>query len=290
MEKLLLLALVGLVAQLVDGTLGMAYGLSSATLLLAFGFAPTVISASVHAAELVTTFASGAAHWHFKNTDARTAAILAVPGAIGAFAGATVLASVDGAVARPMVSAILFGLGALLLFTLSRGRRPVTNRRPLSRRFLGPLGLVAGFIDATGGGGWGPVTTPALLAKGEAPNKTVGSVDTAEFAVAAAATLGFLLTSGPEVFNLPWVAALMAGGLVAAPVAAWLVSRMPHQLLGVLIAGVILLTNLRTLLSHFAAPTDVSFALYLLVLVAWGMGFWLMRRRQTGAALPDLAA
>jgi len=237
MERLFLIALVGLLAQMIDGTLGMAYGLSSATLLLAFGFAPTVVSASVHAAEIVTTLASGIAHWRFRNTDLRTAGTLAIPGAIGAFLGATLLASIDGAVAKPMVAGILFALGVLLLFTFARNQAPAARQHRLSARFLTPLGLVAGFIDATGGGGWGPVTTPTLLARGGAPRKTVGSVDTAEFAVVAAATLGFLLTAGPEVIHVPWVAALIAGGLVAAPVAAWLVSRMPHHLLGVLIAG-----------------------------------------------------
>ncbi|WP_091663552.1 sulfite exporter TauE/SafE family protein [Micromonospora auratinigra] len=249
MRKLLILALVGLAAQLVDGALGMAYGLTSSTLLLFAGVAPAAASASVHLAEIGTTLAAGLSHWRFGNVDWRVVARIAVPGAVGAFAGATFLSAISTEAAAPWMAAILFSLGAYLLVRFSRPLRANRAAGGLRTRFLAPLGLVAGFIDATGGGGWGPVATPALLVSGRLePRRVIGSVDTAEFVVAGAASIGFLIGLGTEGFLLSTVLALLAGGLVAAPVAAWLVRIVPAQLLGAVIGGVIVLTNARILL------------------------------------------
>ena len=190
MRKLVLLALVGLGAQLVDGSLGMAYGVTSTTLLLAIGTNPAAASATVHLAEIGTTLASGASHWKFGNVDWKVVPRIGIPGAIGAFAGATFLSSLDTSVAAPVMSLILLALGLYVLvrFTV-KGLRRDRLGQPLRRRFLAPLGLVAGFVDATGGGGWGPVGTPAILASGRLePRKVIGSIDTSEFLVSVAAS------------------------------------------------------------------------------------------------------
>nr|WP_218906297.1 sulfite exporter TauE/SafE family protein [Micromonospora jinlongensis] len=269
-RKLLVLALVGLVAQLIDGSLGMAYGLTSSTLLLVAGVAPAAASASVHLAEIGTTLAAGVAHWRFGNVDWRVVTRIALPGAIGAFAGATVLSSISTEAAAPWMAAILFTLGAYLLIRFARPLRTDRVGGRLRGRFLGPLGLVAGFVDATGGGGWGPVATPALLVSGRMePRKVIGSVDTSEFVVAGAASVGFLIGLGTEGFLLPTVAALLIGGLIAAPLAAWLVRIVPAQLLGAAVGGVIVLTNARTLLRSAELDGPVRPITYALLAAGW---------------------
>ncbi|WP_018223324.1 sulfite exporter TauE/SafE family protein [Salinispora pacifica] len=274
MRKLLVLAFVGLAAQLVDGALGMAYGLTSSTLLLLAGIAPAAASASVHLAEVGTTFAAGVAHWRFGNVDWRVVGRIAVPGALGAFAGATFLSALSTAAAAPWMAAILFTLGAYLLVRFARPLRTERRAGRLRSRFLSPLGLVAGFVDATGGGGWGPVATPALLVSGRLePRRVIGSVDTAEFLVAGAASVGFLIGLGSEGFLLPMVLALLAGGLIAAPVAAWLVRLVPAQLLGAAVGGVIVLTNARTLMRALDLGAGVRPVAYALLALAWGVAF-----------------
>ncbi|MET7376937.1 sulfite exporter TauE/SafE family protein [Micromonospora arida] len=270
MRKLLVLALVGLVAQLIDGSLGMAYGLTSSTLLLVAGVAPAAASASVHLAEIGTTLAAGVAHWRFGNVDWRVVTRIALPGAVGAFAGATLLSSISTEAAGPWMAGILFTLGAYLLIRFARPLRTDRVGGRLRSRFLGPLGLVAGFVDATGGGGWGPVATPALLVSGRMePRKVIGSVDTSEFVVAGAASIGFLIGLGSEGFLLPTVAALLIGGLIAAPLAAWLVRIVPAQLLGAAVGGVIVLTNARTLIRSAELDGPARPALYALLAAGW---------------------
>jgi uncharacterized membrane protein YfcA len=272
-KTLVLLALVGLGAQLVDGSLGMAYGVTSTTLLLAIGTNPAVASATIHLAEIGTTLASGLAHWRFGNVDWKVVAKVGVPGAVGAFAGATFLSHLSTEIAAPVMSLILVSLGAYLLvrFTL-RGIDRRNLGKPVRKRFLAPLGLVAGFVDATGGGGWGPVGTPALLASGRMePRKVIGSIDTSEFLVALAASLGFLLSLGSQGINPVWVAGLLGGGLVAAPLAAWLVRHIPPRMLGSLVGGVIVLTNTRTLLKSdwIAAGDPLRYAVYAVIYAIW---------------------
>lgn len=250
MRTLILLALVGLGAQLVDGSLGMAYGVTSTTLLLALGTSPAAASATVHLAEIGTTLASGVSHWRFGNVDWRVVVRVGVPGAIGSFAGATVLSNLSTEVAKPVMSLILLALGIFVLVRFTVAGVP-THRHghPLRRRFLAPLGLVAGFVDATGGGGWGPVGTPALLASGRIePRKVIGSIDTSEFLVAIAASLGFLLALGNSGIVPMQALALLIGGLIAAPIAAWLVRHVPPRALGSAAGGLIIVTNTRTLL------------------------------------------
>jgi uncharacterized membrane protein YfcA len=245
MRNLIILGLAGLVAQLVDGSLGMAYGVTSSTLLLAVGTAPAAASAAVHFSEIGTTLVSGVAHHRLGNVDWRTVGIIAVPGAVGAFAGATLLSNLDGDAAKPWVATLLLALGGYVVwrFLVLGGRRP-QFRGTLPVRFLAPLGLVAGATDAIGGGGWGPVGTTSLLSSGRLePRKVVGSIDTSEFVVAVAGSLGFLLALGSQGIDFRIAAALLVGGVLAAPLAALLVRHLPARILGVAAGGLIVLTN-----------------------------------------------
>ncbi len=272
MRSFVVLTLVGLAAQLVDGSLGMAYGVTSTTLLLAVGISPALASASVHIAEVGTTLASGVSHWKFGNVDWKKVGWLAVPGGIGAFLGAVVLVSVITAeAAEPIIAIFLFSLGVYILarFSFRRREKPV-NIRPISRAFLAPLGLVAGFLDAAGGGGWGPISTPTLLSSGRMePRKIVGTVDTSEFVVAVCASIGFLLTL--SFAAVPWqvVGAILVGGLVAAPIAAWVVRILPMRVLGTAVGGVILITNMRTFLEAVGVRGGLVLVIYALIVVVW---------------------
>ena len=273
MRALILLGLVGFAAQLVDGSLGMAYGVTSTTLLLAIGTNAAAASATVHLAEIGTTLASGISHWRFGNVDWKVVAKIGIPGAVGAFAGATFLSSLSTEFAAPVMSIILLALGAYILVRFTAFGLPRGNLdKPLRRRFLAPLGLLAGFVDATGGGGWGPVGTPAILASGRlAPRKVIGSVDASEFLVAIAASIGFFFGIGSENIDFAWVGVLLLGGIIAAPIAAWLVRHIPPRILGSAVGGVIILTNVRTLLRSdwIDASSGVQTVAYLVIAVIW---------------------
>ncbi|MFX3624848.1 MAG: sulfite exporter TauE/SafE family protein [Ectobacillus sp.] len=273
MKKLIVLAIVGFIAQLIDGALGMAYGVTSSSLLLAFGITPAVASASVHLSEVVTTAASGVSHIKFGNVDRKLVYRLIIPGSIGAFTGACFLSNLPGNVVKPYVSIFLLVLGAYVLFRFlfkfQTGEE--TKSKPLSAKQSIPLGLIAGFADATGGGGWGPIATPVLLSKkGMTARKVVGTVDTSEFAIAVSATLGFIISLGWETVNWLWVGALMIGGVVAAPIAAWLVRIIPAQLMGILVGGFIILVNVRTILNTWIANPAYYPLVYGLLLLGWG--------------------
>ncbi|MFI6511980.1 sulfite exporter TauE/SafE family protein [Streptosporangium sp. NPDC050855] len=273
MRALILLGLVGFAAQLVDGSLGMAYGVTSTTLLLAIGTNPAAASATVHLAEIGTTLASGISHWRFNNIDWKVVAKIGIPGAIGAFAGATFLSGLSTEVAAPIMSIILLVLGLYVLIRFTAFGLPRGNLgKPLRKRFLAPLGLVAGFVDATGGGGWGPVGTPAILASGRlAPRKVIGSIDASEFLVAIAASVGFFFGIGSENIDFSWVAVLLIGGVIAAPIAAWLVRHIPPRILGSAVGGVIILTNVRTLLRSdwIDASGSIQAIAYITIAVIW---------------------
>ncbi|RDW16400.1 hypothetical protein CWR48_17315 [Oceanobacillus arenosus] len=270
MNRLVILALIGLVAQLVDGSLGMAYGVTSTSLLLLFGIAPAVASASVHMAEVVTTAASGVSHIRFGNVDKQVVYKLILPGSIGAFLGACFLSSIPGDIIKPYVSIFLLILGVFVIYRfLFNSNRKTSNKKWSNRQFV-PLGFIAGFFDATGGGGWGPIATPILLTDSKMePRKVIGSVDTSEFAIAVSSTLGFLLTLGWSNIDLQWVLALMIGGIIAAPIAAWLVKIIPTNLLGTLVGGIIIFTNIRTLLAAFGISQIVSLYTYIILGALW---------------------
>ncbi len=275
MRNLIVLAVVGLFAQLVDGALGMAYGVTSSSLLLATGIAPAAASAAVHLSEVGTTLASGAAHWRFGNVDWRVVRIMAVPGGIFAFLGATLLSNLDGDDAKPWVSLLLLSLGVYVVYRFLRlgGRRPEFRGR-VKARFLVPLAAVAGGMDAIGGGGWGPVGTSSLLAWGRIePRKVVGSIDTAEFVVAVGASVGFLLALGSSGIDFAWVLALLAGGVVAAPLAAYLVRHLPARILGTAAGGLIVITNVKTVLESslvgLAKDSPMVWSIVGLLAVIW---------------------
>ena len=283
MRNLIVLALVGFGAQLVDGSLGMGYGVTSTSLLLLAGLTPAAASASVHISELGTNIASGIAHWKLKNVDWRVVARIAGPGAIGAFLGATVLSSLSTENAAPVMSAILALLGIYVLARFVIGFKPVV-KKAMTIKFLAPLGLFAGFVDATGGGGWGPVATPALIADGRLePRKVIGTVDTSEFAVSAAASLGFLIGLGAAGINWYFALALLIGGLIAAPLAAVLVRFTPAHLLGVAVGGAILLTNSRVLMNTFEINPPARWAVYVAIVLIAGFGLYLSAQRHRAA-------
>lgn len=284
-----MLAVVGLVAQLVDGSLGMAYGVTSTTLLLSVGITPAVASAAVHLSEVGTTLVSGASHWRFGNVDWGKMRWMALPGGVGAFLGATVLSFISAEAAKPVVAVFLFALGVYILarFSFRRKERPV-RVRPISGRFLAPLGLGAGFLDAAGGGGWGPVSTPTLLSSGRMePRKVVGTVDTSEFVVAVCASVGFLLALSFQ--EIPWqvVGALLAGGVVAAPIAAWMIRLLPMRILGTIVGGVILITNMKTFLGAIGISGVSATLVYGLIVVIWlaALAFSILVNHQEKAAV-----
>ena len=225
-----------------------------------------------HLAEVGTTFASGLSHWKFKNIDWALVAKLGAPGAVGAFLGATVLSSLSTEHAAPLMAAILVAIGAYVLLRFSL-RTPLTLVRGSSHsvKFLAPLGLFGGFIDASGGGGWGPVTTSTLLSQGKtAPRTVIGSVSASEFLVAASASLGFLVGLRQEFLeNWPVVVGLMVGGVIAAPFAAWLVTKVSPALLGSAVGGVIVLTNSQKLVHFFDIQWPWSTGIYSVIVVAW---------------------
>lgn len=272
MQTLIVVAIAGLVAQFVDGSLGMGYGLTSSTLLIFAGLSPAAASASVHLAEVGTTALSGVAHHRFGNVDWHAVRRIAIPGGIGAFLGATLLSSLSTESAKPLASTLLFTLGIYVLLRFLLGKQRVSRKGQPGLRFLAPLGLIGGFIDATGGGGWGPVTTPTLLADGRlAPNRVVGTVSASEFIVAISASAGFFTALGGEVLRMEFVAALLAGGFIAAPIAAYMVRHLNPRLLGVIVGGFICFTNARTLLAAAGVSDDAFRIVYGAIVIVWAV-------------------
>jgi uncharacterized protein len=245
--EILLIALVAAFAQMVNGSMGMGYGTITSTLLLGLGMPPAIMSATVHLAQIGTTGASSLSHWRLGNLDWRLTLALGIPGAAGGFAGAFLITSIPTAVARPAVAVFLLLLGLVILLRFARQRIGVVpvGVRP---RFLPGIGGIAGFFDASGGGGWGPISMGTLMARPPTePRVVIGSVNASEFTVTLAATIGFLIALGWSGFPLLEVFALMAGGVLAAPLAAWLARHMPAHHLGVSVAVLLLVLNTRTL-------------------------------------------
>jgi uncharacterized membrane protein YfcA len=275
---LIAIAFAGFIAQLVDGSLGMGYGVTSTSLLLTVGLAPALASASVHLAEIGTTAASGLSHWRLGNVDMRSLLLIGIPGGVGGFLGAVVLANLSLEAARPMVSLVLLVLGAVIIARFIHRRRTaaaldagVAPAPPAEGRHgwtLIPLGLIGGFLDASGGGGWGPVTTSSLMAAARMrPRTIIGTVSGSEFIVSVAASVGFLLTLGSAGIDFGIVAMLLIGGLVAAPIAAWLVGKFDDQALATGVGGLIIFLNLDRGLALFGG-VDRSVALGLRLAVA----------------------
>ncbi|PWH05434.1 permease [Brachybacterium endophyticum] len=255
MPQLLMIALAGFAAQMVDGSLGMGYGVTSASILLAVGVAPSLVSATANIAQLGTTLTSGLAHHRGGNVDMQVLGRLAIPGGVGGLAGALLLTALPSDVTTPIMAGILTVLGARVILRFLRGRTRAADEAtapPLGSwhpGWLMPLGAVGGAVNAVGGGGWGPVVTSALLTAAPLPpRRVIGTVSAAEFVVTVCATLGFLVGLGLGGIDYPIVLALLLGGVLAAPLAARLAGRLPAPVLGVAVGSLILALNLPTLL------------------------------------------
>lgn len=262
MSDVVLVALAGFAASFVDGALGMGFGPTSSSILLSSGLSPASASATVNIAKVVTGVVGGAAHWRVGNVDRAIVARLAVPGALGAAVGAIILASVDGDDVRPVLAALLFAIGIRILlrfWRLAGSSSATTADGDHDLRGVTAAGAVGGVTNGMIGA-WGPVVTPFLLHRRVAPRIVVGSVNTAEIAVAVVA-VGSLLTAGHDGLEASTVIAMLGGGVLAAPVAALTVRHLPARLLGVLVAGLLLLTNAREL-ARWAELGPIRWAAY----------------------------
>ncbi len=258
MPLIVVFAIVGGIAQFVDGSLGMGFGVTSATLLTLLGYSAVAASAGTHAAKMGTTFVSGLAHWREGNVEWRVLIALAAPGVVGAFTGAVILTNVSMDGARIWMAAILLLLGVSIVMRFAFGKSLVPQMK-VRTRHLWPIGLAGGFVDATGGGGWGPVATPSLMTvTRHEPRKVVGTVNAAEFAVAVAASMGFLV--GAKESQVPWgaVVGLIIGGLLVAPFAARFAGRAPVHSLGTLVGGMVIISNLAVVFKLMGMPGAVG--------------------------------
>jgi uncharacterized membrane protein YfcA len=229
---------VGFTAQLIDGALGMAFGVISTTLLVSIGVPPAAASAGVHTVECFTTGVSGASHVAHRNVDWRLFFKLLIPGVIGGVLGAYVLTQVDASAARP---AVLIYLSAIGLYLVWRGYHyPPAERDP---RIVAPLGLAGGFLDAAGGGGWGPVVTSNLLLQGASPRRVIGTVNTVEFFLTVTVSATFIAALGVEAFTKATLG-LLIGGVAAAPIGAYVAKRVSAKPLLILVGAVLTITSL----------------------------------------------
>jgi uncharacterized protein len=243
-EEILPYVLIGFAAQLVDGALGMAYGVTASSLLLGSGVPPAVASATVHAAECFTTGVSAASHRAFGNIDRDQFRRLLLPGVLGAALGAYLLSRLPGDALKPWIAAYLMLMGVVIV---AKAFREFPSRRVTSH--LAPLGFFGALADAIGGGGWGPIVASNLLARGNGFRLTVGTVNAVEFFVTLTASVVFLLTLG--LANWTLVAGLAIGGVLAAPFGAYLVSRVRPKPFQVAVGVLVIVLSLRTLWNTF---------------------------------------
>lgn len=242
---ILLFVLVGFIAQIIDGSLGMAYGVSSNALLLTLGVPPAAASASVHTSEVFTTLVSGLSHLKLGNVDKSLVKKLAIPGVLGGILGAYIISNIDSSLLKPIISIYLLIMGVRILIKAFQGVkvRDPDSFKPLP---MGILGLVGGFCDAAGGGGWGPIVTTTLLSQGSTPRKTIGSVNLSEFFVTLAEAVTFVITIGLVHWTV--IIGLLIGGMVAAPLGAFFTQRISIKPMMMLVGILVILLNVRTLL------------------------------------------
>jgi uncharacterized membrane protein YfcA len=259
MSDLVLVGLAGFVASLVDGALGMGFGPTSSSILLSAGVSPAAASTTVNLAKVATGLVAGASHWRFGNIDRPLVLRLAIPGAIGALIGTTVLVSVEGDDLRPILAAVLLlvGLRILLRFSRPLPLQPDTDPGVAEGR-LPPFNASGVEVAATAGGvtnglvgAWGPVVTPFLLHRGLPPRFAIGSVNTAEVAVALVSAVSLISSLGGEGLEAGVVVAMLLGGMIAAPIAAYVVRFVPARALGLAVAGLLLTTQTRELATYF---------------------------------------
>lgn len=244
-QKFLWFLLIGFFAQLVDGSLGMAYGVSANSFLLATGISPASASASVHISEVFTTLASGLSHWKFKNVDWPIVKRLVIPGVIGGVVGAYLLVNFPSNILKPIITVYLLLMGIRIFI---KAFRSVPWIQFKTSHYIA-LGALGGFFDAVGGGGWGPIVTSTLLGQNEQARKIIGSVNISEFFVTFAEAVTFITLIGMA----PWtiVLGLITGGVIAAPLAAFLTARIPNKTMLIVIGLVIIFLQVRTLLGLF---------------------------------------
>ncbi|MCL4766978.1 MAG: sulfite exporter TauE/SafE family protein [Hyphomicrobiaceae bacterium] len=240
-DELAIYVALGFVAQVVDGALGMAYGVTVSSVLLSMGVPPAVTSACVHAAEVFTTGTSGLAHWWAGNIDRRLVLRLVLPGMIGGAIGAFALTNVPGELVRPWISAYLLALGIVILW---KAFRPRSNQVETPKG-VAPLGFFGGILDAMGGGGWGPLVTSTLVGFGAAPRIVIGSVNLTEFFVTLTISATFLATIGLSLW--PIIAGLVVGGMLAAPFAALAVRHLPARALMIIVGCVVIIMSSRSI-------------------------------------------
>jgi uncharacterized protein len=240
-NDLLLFIAVGFAAQMIDGAIGMAYGITATTMLMSFGVPPATASASIHAAEVFTTAASGTAHWRMGNVDRKLVARLAIPGMIGGGIGAYLLATIPGDKIRPFVSAYLLLMGIVIVWRAIWSERP----KEACPKHVAPLGFVGGFLDAIGGGGWGAMVTSTLIGRGMTPRFAIGSANLAEFFVTVVVTATFVATIGITLWQV--IVGLVIGGVAAAPFAAYTTKHLPDKPIMVIVGVVVILLSLRVL-------------------------------------------
>lgn len=290
MQELLVMALAGFAAAFVDGVLGMGFGPTSASILLSSGINPAGVSTSINIVKVATGVAGGLSHWRFGNIDRRLVARLAVPGVLGAAVGTFVLTSVDPAAMRPILAVLLLLIGMRILL---RFRSPIVSSDTHVVDHPNTTGVeVAGAVGGiTNGliGAWGPVVTPFLLHRGVMPRIVVGSVNTAEIAVAFVAA-GSLLSAGGTGIRVATVAAMLVGGIIAAPIAAWSVRVVPARALGLAVAYLLLITNVREIAiwQGLGAGRWWAYAAVTL-LVAWAAGARRLAARRAAAVAAGLA-
>jgi uncharacterized membrane protein YfcA len=243
--SILVYIFVGFLAQMIDGALGMAYGVSSNTFLLSIGVPPAIASASVHVAETFTTAVSGVSHWRLGNVDKDLFKKLIIPGVLGAVVGAYILSQIDGNIIKPYISAYLLIMGIIILIKALRSEhkdQKVTDH-------ISILGAIGGFFDAIGGGGWGPIVTTTLVVRGNNPRFTIGSVNMSEFFVTFSQSVVFIFTLSSELLsNWPVIIGLLVGGIIAAPFAAVVTKRLPVRVLMALVGILIIGLSIRTIL------------------------------------------
>ena len=244
--NILLFTLVGFVAQCIDGALGMAYGVSSTSILLSLGVPPAAASASVHTAEMFTTGASGFSHFKFGNVNKRLVLTLLLPGVVGGVLGAYILTTLPVQIIKPIMAAYLVVMGITILYRAFNfnAAKPVVSEDP--KPYL--LALVGGFFDAIGGGGWGPIVTSTMVARGHEPRFTIGSVNATEFFVTVAESITFAAMIGAVMLeNWTTIVGLLLGGVIAAPLAAYVCKRLPARTLMFMVGALITLLSIRTI-------------------------------------------
>lgn len=255
-EDFIIIVIAGLACGFVDASLGMGYGVTSATVLVSFGIAPAAASASVHTAEAFVDTISAGFHLKFGNVRKDLLVPLLICGTIGAILGAAGLSFLTLKAAKPIVASVLLFMGLMILikflFRWKKDRKLSSSsgqeETDYSRKRLAVLGFIAGFIDAAGGGGWGPILTPAFVATGSDPRKAVGTVEFTEPIISVATVLTFGLIIGFESFLWNIVLPMIIGGIILTPVGAYLCSKTPRRLLGILVGLWVATLNIRTLI------------------------------------------